>query len=333
MEKSKFVSKFACFEKVLKTGWGLDLYEVFPARAAYKVNTSGGSMCLKRFRARTEKLTFIKEAQNYLSARGFRNMSCLVNALDGEAYTRMGKELYILSPWVHGDEPSYTNLTHLQMAAYFLGEMHCKSKGFTTFNKVREKYSKWPKKIAKKEKELVLYEELARLGKRTFDKIFLENYEWLIARTQKAYTLLNSSAYNKVCEDAKQGYLCHGDTAMGNLIIYADEAVFIDFDAMALDLPVVDLWRLLRRSLRRNKWSPDFIHAIIKAYEEQRKLSPEEKEILLALLIFPEKAWRFAHEYYEKKEKQGWSVKTCTLGMQEFLQDRAEMDALSIASF
>lgn len=330
MEKSKFISKFAHFEEVLITGWGLELFEVFPVRAAYKVNTSGGPMCLKRSRQKTEKLIFIKEAQNYLSARGFANMSCLVDSLNGMPYTKNKKEIYTLSPWVAGNEPSYTNLTHLQMTAYFLAEMHCKSKGFISQNRVREKYRKWPKKIAKKEKELILYEELARSGKRSFDKMFLNHYEWILERTQKAYKLLDGNAYNMVCEDAKQGYLCHGDTAMGNLIIQGNDALFIDFDSMALDLPVVDLWRLLRRSLRRNKWSPDFIHAIIKAYEEQRKLSSEEKEILLALLIFPEKAWRFAHEYYEKKEKEGWSSRACTRGMQEFLKDRTEMDALSI---
>lgn len=323
--------KFEKFQHILQAGWGLQLYDYSNVRAAYKVQTSNGIMSLKRTREKLERLSFIKHAQNYLQQNGFCNMSPLLLTLEGEPFYRENKNTYILTPWIDGIEPSYKSVSHIQMIAFNLADMHNKSVGFKTSNtKVKAKYDKWTKKIAKREREFKLYKDLASTGNEKFDQIFLQHADWLITRTQIAAAALNGNAYKHLVKDSRVGYLCHGDTAVRNCVIKDNEIIFIDFDSMSQDLPVIDLWRLLRRALRRNKWSPDFVNAVIVAYEQNRKLTKEEKEVLLALLTFPERAWRIAHRYYEKKNRSDWSAEGYCKDLVNFIADRDNMDIFTL---
>lgn len=327
--------RFANLTSILQDGWNLKLNEFIEIRGAYKVITSDGVKSLKISGEKSEKINFIYDAQCYLYENGFHNMAPLIKTSSGTPFYKHKKEVYILTPWIEGSEPSYKNITHLQMTAFTLAEMHCKSMGFNKRNeKYQGKYGKWPKKLAEKQKELVMYKKLAENGDQEFDRLFLEHSDWLISRTQQAIRLLNEASYKKLVSDAKSnnGYLCHGDTAVRNFILKENEIYFIDFDSMAHDLPVVDLWRLLRRTLRRNKWSADFINAVIAAYEQNRKLSREEKEVLFALLTFPERAWRIAHKYYEKRKESDWSAEKHFKKLRKFVRDREAMNGLTLDS-
>lgn len=322
---------FEKLKEVVSEGWGIELFKLKSVRSAYEAHTSAGLMSLKQTRKKTENLKFIKEAQVYLAQQGFKNMAPLVSSKSGVPYFKLKNDVFILTPWIEGREPSYKSISDIQMVAYMLAEMHCKSKGFLKYPADKAKYGKWPQKLQKKERELKLFVELAGGAKEKFDMLFLEHADWLMTRTREACQLLEGPEFNILVENAKKtGYLCHGDTAVRNCVVKNDETVFIDFDSMSQDLPVIDLWRLLRRSLRRNKWSIKFVNGVLEAYEINRKLSREEKVVLSALLTFPEKAWRLAHRYYEKKSSSKSPREEQYEDLKNFLADREEMNKFAI---
>lgn len=60
---------------------------------------------------------------------------------------------------------------------------------------------------------------------------------------------------------------------------------------------MVDLANYLRKILEKNSWSTDMGKHILEAYEKQRKLCKEEKQLLHVLLLFPEKFWKVSNHY------------------------------------
>ena len=71
----------------------------------------------------------------------------------------------------------------------------------------------------------------------------------------------------------------------------------VNYENLFYGEQMVDLANYLRKILEKNSWSTDMGKHILEAYEKQRKLCKEEKQLLHVLLLFPEKFWKVSHHY------------------------------------
>lgn len=299
-------------ERLLRTEWGLTVKKLAPVRSAWKVEAEEGVFALKKSRSQPERLQLLPAAQQHLLDQGFSTFARLVPTRGGRWLVEVEGNAYLLTTWVYGDEPSYYRQRDLLAVSRALGRFHRYSGTFPA-ERVgwgKDKLGKWPRKLRKKAEELEQLLARARQeGTRDlFSIILLTRQEWLTAMAREAVAALERSCYRElVAAYQKQGLapLCHGDTAMRNFLLRLNggmtEVWLIDFDSLAVDLPVIDLWRLLRRSLRRNHWSAPLTFAMLRHYHQERRLSQEEVEVLTALLTFPEKEWRLARAYYREQ--------------------------------
>ena len=73
----------------------------------------------------------------------------------------------------------------------------------------------------------------------------------MMKKASDSRRLLLSSEYPRLEEEARKvGSFIHYDVAARNFIIQDGKAYLIDFDYCARDLPLVDLMRLMKRSLK-----------------------------------------------------------------------------------
>ena len=86
----------------------------------------------------------------------------------------------------------------------------------------------------------------------------------MMKKASDSRRLLLSSEYPRLEEEARKvGSFIHYDVAARNFIIQDGKAYLIDFDYCARDLPLVDLMRLMKRSLKYGNNAENKLKVII----------------------------------------------------------------------
>ncbi|HHW14361.1 MAG TPA: phosphotransferase [Firmicutes bacterium] len=327
--------------------WGIRPYAVTPVRAAYRVAGPDGVVALKASRKDAKRLKLLDQAFRHLEAAGFHKSAPLLPTRRGEPFVSWGEELWTASPWREGREPEYRLSGDLARCVVTLAGFHLCGLGFRpTGVSLRNALGRWPEKLRRRAGEVRQY--LARVGETPaaddFQLILRRLGPTLLRQAELASTSLERTDYARRCAWAEEARpLCHGDASNRNFILGADGVAYlIDLESLKLDLPEIDLCRLLRRTLRRTGWKLEVAREILAAYSRFAPLETPAKAIILALLHFPDKAWRLMKQYFgaqgphenEDEEKNGPSVRrlTCKLrrveeelpAWQSFLQGFAE---------
>ncbi|HEX3031288.1 MAG TPA: CotS family spore coat protein [Bacillota bacterium] len=325
--------------RLLAAHWGIRAAEIRKVRDVYRIESEGEYYCFKEVKEKPEKLHFMAQVLNHVRDKGFTRFAGFRPTLKGEMFVQEQGLYYMVSPWLEGCEPDYGDRVQMGEAAGCLAEFHVATEGFTPVGEVKAKVKmdKWPRKLKKQLIEIVDYCSRAENSRNpdSFELLIREYSGWLGQQTLMACQLLSGSAFEDVSKMFAGKYpICHGDTASRNFLIDQNgKGQMIDFDSMAIDLPVVDLWRLLRRTLRKGNWDFAICERLLSCYQAIRPLCKEELQVLYAFLHFPERPWRMAKRYYEdeyspeEREKLRERVEEYLLPWQEknrFLETFAE---------
>ncbi|MGI6065085.1 MAG: CotS family spore coat protein [Bacillota bacterium] len=313
--------------------WGEELVGLEKRRDAYLVITRQGKRCLKAVHPKKEKILFMIEAMNHLKANGFNRMAMCLPALDKSMVAEYHGTNYIVQEWVEGVEPDYRNMEQMVKAAETLALCHQAGIGFIPAKgiKVKNNLGKWIRKLEENYQDLVQYIGQAKSKNcpTPFEKRLISIGPWLEECAEQSIWKLQTSRYSQLVKEARQrGCLVHGDPATRNFIMQDDQVVLIDFDSTAMEISVVDIWKLLRRFLRRNHWQLDKMERLISAYNSKHGLDNNELKVLGAFLEFPERVWRIAREFYEKKHIVSWNELLLTQKMGELCNQWREKDNL-----
>lgn len=292
--------------------WGLEAKRIRRVRSVFKVVTDQGVYCLKPVKDKEARLRFFDSVLRYVADKGFPILAPYIRTQAGELVGVHAEQRLILCPWIRDTkEINYRNIEEVTKAATVLGQFHYAAQGYLPEEgiQIKDKQGKWVEKLARRTQDVQYFIEMAKKSNRKYDHYFLEHAGWILNETSEAFfTMRESDYYGKVDESMYLNQLCHGDPSKRNFIKNSQGEVFlIDFDSMKSDLPVVDLWRFLRRILSRDQWKMEMIKPIIDGYTSQFPLDRRDFEILYSFLLFPEKIWRNAHKYYERQGWDSWS--------------------------
>lgn len=134
-----------------------------------------------------------------------------------------------------------------------------------------------------------------RLNPGVVDRIFLEHFEKLVRQIRQGIETLGETAYRELCSDG--GQLCYFHFHSVFFWRLQNRIVPWHFAFCHWDLPVVDLYRFIM-SVGRGRWTSDQVFRLVEAYNAVRPLSPEEKAILHAFTLFPDRMVRLFNSYY-----------------------------------
>jgi CotS family spore coat protein len=286
--------------------WGIRPVNVQEVRAVYKITGTMGSVALKPAGQDPDHIRMVNEVCEHLASRGFRKTAPLLPTLNDEPFTAWGDRLFVLTPWREGSEPDYRTPGDIAKCVPTLAAFHEAGEGIKPVeSSISSKIGKWPKKLRHKADEI---EECVALAQANpdpteFDKLVIELGPRFAVHTRLAAENLMRTNYTARCEWGKTARpLCHGDASERNFILGDDGVCYlIDLDSVEIDLPEVDLWRLLRRTLRRVSWDLGICREIIGAYSSVSPLERSSLATILSLLEFPEKAAWLMRRYYGMK--------------------------------
>ncbi len=304
-------------------------------RKVVKVDTSTGSYALKRVIPAREKIQFAFRVVEYLNSKGFEAAVPFLLTKTGEPLYNQGEAGYVLSPWIEGKEADFKCREDLVLAADIMGRLHRAAVGFCLPEGewVRNVLGQWPLRWKRGLEELRdLVEERVDAAAQDFFAVMRPILPELLRQGVQALELLNHRGnYLLQVEGARaRRCLCHRDLVHHNLIIDRFGKVhIIDFEYCALELPVADVGRFLRKALPQTGWDWTKVKPLLRVYGEVYPLTAEDRWMLLALLTFPHDWWRLVRRYNEgvwphnQLKQQLQCLVQSEQGRQIFLQEMA----------
>lgn len=273
----------------------------------FQVGTNEGLKALKICSDREEKILFVYRIMNHLMKKGFRKISPPILSLDGQPFVLLKDKIYVLNDWINGRQCNFDSYEDLKAAASSLAEFHKYSNGFeiNSETKARVMTHRWITTLTDRINDLHDFANLATKTPSLLGDKYLENYEAITTRAERAREMLINSQYPKVASEAiERGVFVHRDVAGRNFIMQKRDAWLIDFDYARFDVRVVDIVRILVRGLKNHKWNIAMGKGIIEAYNHKNPIRKDEYPIILAFLTWPQKTWRFFDRYFNGKRNR-----------------------------
>jgi CotS family spore coat protein len=282
-------------------------------RSAYRIADDNNAYCLKmlgRGYKRGHKSFFLSNA---LRERGFENVAPYVFTKNNEYLIKHKKSSFYITGWIKGGEVSFNSLDDILDCARFLAEFHKVAKGMEIPHdiKIRNRHNNWLEHFNKHIEEVKGFEKkISKKSKSTgFDLIFKNNFNIFMSEAEFAVSLLKTDAALRALEEGdREKYICHDSFYYQNILRDETGKLFlIDLESSLLDSPMSDVGKFIRRIICKTKykWDFDLCRRIIDAYDSVRPISNDELYLLLAMIAFPHKYWKFSKKRYIKKKQ--WS--------------------------
>ena len=291
--------------------YNLELVSAEKVRSAYKIITNNGKFCLKRMKHGGNKIKNGCILTEELLLNKFTNTAKYFRTKDGAYSVKSKKNVFYLTEWLEGAECDLTNIDEAINCTKLLAQFHTVSNKID-HNKIDipNNLKNWPKIFASNLNDLEKFKRIinSKKIKNEFDVLFIENIDNFYNRGMAAINMLNKSQYYKSSKMANEKkVICHNSFYYQNIIKKDGEYFIIDLDSIMIDLQISDLGKLIRRLMFKKAygWNFNFAKALIEAYNSTNKLSKEDLEIMLALIIFPHKFWKLGKKRYMKQKN--WS--------------------------
>ncbi len=254
-------------------------------KGLYKVVTSSGDYALKPVAPSRERICFAVQVIQYLHNQGFTNaVPFLLTKTGAPLFITTGGSGYVVNPWLAAREANFNCQQDLILAASTMGKLHQAGRGFQPVpgEWKRDVLGSWAQVWQKALQELADFDTVYSVG------------EYLKQGAQALKLLENGAVYQlQVAKTRREGNCCHRDLVFHNLLVdQAGEMHIIDFEYCAVEMPVADVGRFLRKALPPLGWHWPTAKLVLTAYEKHNPLTTAELTLILAYLTFPFEFWR-----------------------------------------
>lgn len=292
---------------ILKLKYGLNPVFIKHHRNVYKVQTVEKTYSLKVYDWPVHH-NFHYELHRQLKNNGFNYFPQVIPTLDGSNSAIDSNLIYILSEWIEGVKPSFSNKDHLKNASAFLGSFH-----LAALISDQGILSKGPNDF------LLPYSFFdVRVGQYRNGVIYEKLIEWVqqfgtdplrIAQERMEYAayIFPLDIYKELVEtEEEKNTFIHGDYNNSNVILSTKGQMYvIDFDDSSSYLRVSDLIFLCHLYMgKEGEWLLD----ILKSYHRVRPLSELEFEFIKSQLFVPGKIYWEMHtkSFLDQQVSKEW---------------------------
>ena len=277
-------------------------------RGAVLLDTDKGIYMAKMYTASRKRLLFEEEVKAALISAGYVNVDYAVKNIDGELLTDDGSgNKWLVKKWYNGVECDIKDIKKIMLASSNMAVIH------KLMVIGREDDIQPPVKTNKLDIEALFLrhnKEIKKVHgyirekrqKNEMEICLLNSYKNFSRQGIMAEEFLKESGYSSLCNEAvSQGRVLHGSYNYHNIILSGEQVITTNFEKSDIGLQVIDLYDFIRKVMEKNSWNMDIGINAIEAYRKERELGTEERKVLYALLLYPEKYWKLVNYYNGKK--------------------------------
>lgn len=283
--------------------FGLEPLGFTPVRRAWRVETAEGPRFLKCTALSPAELAFVTAAAAHLRSRGEPAPQFHTDHL-GRPYVARPGYSFVLTDWLTGREADFDDPEDLGLAVKAVARLHWRGEGFIAppSGRVRVEWGHWPEKFGRRVVLFQAFREAALAVRGEFDHAYLALWDYHAGRAKEALRLLEGSVYPRlISSHLRAPVICHHDLSKRNFLIREAEACLVDFDYCVQDHPVHDLANLLQRLGQSEDWETGKAEGVLAAYDRLCPLSRGERNLLLALLVWPHRFWLLGWQHYVER--------------------------------
>lgn len=304
--------------------YALNINNVSKSKGIVYLDTKDGYYMIKPYNYTEYKIKAENGVKEMLEEKGYGYTDMCMQNKSGE-YISYNKYMnkFVLKRWFKSEECEVTDIEDMCYASANLGRIHKLMKGenYLSISGIGDS----DKMLDETKNQLHIVEknllkeysnqinELKRVKKYLYNKKRKNRLEIEIIKSLDYYykeavtylEQLEQSAYEKLYKEAQEKIkICHGAyTHHGVLMLRQQkEVATINFDKMHIGVQIYDLYILLRKAMEKNNWNVDYAKQMIQAYNNEKVITQEEKQILKILLSYPEKYRKLINNYYNGKK-------------------------------
>lgn len=309
-------------EKNIRKKYNLIINDFAQYKNGHIINTNEGAKILKSCRFGPGTILFVHGAKEHLYINGFKNIDRYLCTADGRPYLEINDRHYVVTNMMEGEESNFDRNEDVVKASRALAFMHKASKGYVPDYscKKRDELGMVPVYFVKRLEEIKKQKKLAIKTKTNFDYLYLKHVDYFYDMGKTVIDAIKDSCYNKIVNICRQnGGFCHHDYTHRNIILGNNKVSVVNFEYCCHELKIYDIVNLLRRKMRKCKWSLDQAMRIIGEYQEIEDINQDEFSIMKLMLQFPQKFWRIGNRYYNGK--RSWMGNSLLLNLQEVVDE------------
>ncbi|MBE5935852.1 MAG: CotS family spore coat protein [Lachnospiraceae bacterium] len=288
--------------------YSIQIDNIYKNKGIVYLETKDGLYIIKSYNYTEKKLKTENLVKEEIERRGYENLDiCVANKTDGYISYNKYMNKFIMRKWFVGDECDINNIDDMCKTSANLASLHSYMEDISVEG---EDIAIIPKRNFINEYKNYIG-ELKRVKKYLYNKKkknqleldIIKSIDYYYKEMDKYLHKLEESQYETLYEESiEQNKICHGGYTHHSVLLLKDDVATINFDKMHYGVQIYDLYALLRKAMEKNNWDIEMAKDIIESYNEIRKITDAEKEILIILLGYPEKYRKLINGYYNGKK-------------------------------
>lgn len=274
-------------------------------RGAILCDTNEGVLLLMEAAVSGKKAPMLGQLTTHIVNRGYKGVDCMFINKEGEFISKAEDGTrYVLKRWFAGREcdvkkesealEATRNLARLHNLMKMPGEEWKDFRG----NDLNNEYMRHNREL-KKVRTFIR----SKTTKGAFENVILQNFDKMYEIAQNTGFCLKQSGYEKLrAASEEEGAVTHGDYNYHNVIVTSNGMVTTGFEHCRMDIQVSDLYYFIRKMMEKHRWNVELGRAVMRAYQDIKPLTPEEKEYIAIRLSYPEKFWKITNSYYHSNK-------------------------------
>lgn len=312
-------------KELIEYSYSLRISSIKPCRAGYILDTDQGKTYLRKVQCSENRLKFVHAVKEYLIKNGFDKLDKYLVTNEGNPYIEIDSYIYTMTPFIDGRECEFSDDNDTVRASIALANMHKASKGFkySIDTDIISDLGKLPENLTKRYDEIIRMRRKAERERGSFDYIYLDCVDKFIKLAEESLSILEGPEYPRLVKKTRaEGVICHHDYSYQNIKMKGNITYITGFESCMEEVRVYDLVNLLRRKMRKCNWNPMKASMLLVAYSKIEPVTKDEKTVMKAMLLFPQKFWRVANRYYNSR--RSWAQKNFTRMLEDVIAEYYE---------
>lgn len=286
---------------------GLAAMKVSREFGAYLCETDQGLYLVKDTDASEREVRLAHLIKEHLRVRGMEETDRYF-LVDEKPWIRWNRETITIREWLRGEEADLEQAEGRYKLGKALAWLHTHCTGLELpedFN-VFPHYQDWPGRMERQMRRIrSMGKTIRRRGRlEEFDLLFLKVLRTYETDGKEAIAGMENGCMERVSRKAREQRAFAYGVFSNHCVLFSGQRMLIhDFEGAQLAPPLLDLARLLEKTLRKNEWRAVCGQEVLDAYESVKELEKDEKQVLYYYLLYPGRAWDLAGEGYERRSQ------------------------------
>lgn len=285
--------------------YDLEIEKTRKGRGMLIATTPHGEIALTEYAGSVDRLLFVREKMEQIAQKFDGKLDHILPTTEGELYcSDYEGQNYIAKQYLDGFECNVLQERQCIEAMQCMAKLHMAMRHLQTQQPYQA--DRLLDDFKRKDAELVRARNfMRRLSRKDeFTLMFLRAYERYWQQTKLAQSFLDAACLQALeRKQLTEEMYVHGDMNQHNIIMLQGKVMtFRNFEKLGAHLQMKDVYFFMRKILEKNHWSVALADQMIESYAAITPVKHAEYCYLYARFLYPEKFWKVANGYLNRRK-------------------------------